>query len=505
MKKNLIALFLFPLLAFGYQPEVALGELFVDVQMERTFPDSKTFVDAVPICCPEDILRIYKSECPANLQTFLKRYFTLPKEPPPVESTGLTMREYLMSMWDQLQRSSLKACCEITTLLPLPRPYIVSGDRFREMYYWDSFFAMLGLSLSGRDQLMEGMLIDFAYLIDLYGFIPNGNRSYYLSRSQPPFFSLMVLLSDSPETYLSQLEKEYSFWMTQRYVLSTQLNQYSDACWTPRPESYREDICNASLYPEERRAAYYHNVRATAESGWDFSSRWLDEEGQFITTHLIEVDLNCLLYHQEALLADLYSARGCTEKAFYYRQQAERRRAAIQEYFWDDERQYFFDYDFVKGKRTPHFTLAGVFPLLFNLATEEQAESVARTLRERFLYPGGLVTTLVETDQQWDYPNGWPPLQWVAVCGLRNYGYLELASEIVRRWLKVNDFEFALTGQMLEKYNVVDPEKLPGEGEYPLQRGFGWTNGVALYFYEWTPNKKCYRMFEQREAESRSR
>lgn len=497
MKKFLVVLFLFPLLAFGYSPEVALGKLFVDVQMKRTFPDSKIFVDAIPICCPGEILSIYESERPCDLRAFVERYFIVPEEKPLAERTALTMRAYLLTMWDQLKRSSLDACCEMTTLLPLPFPYIVSGDRFREMYYWDSFFTMLGLSLSGRDELMEGMIADFAYLVDRYGFIPNGNRSYYLRRSQPPFFSLMIELSDSPKTYLSQLEKEYCFWMTRRYVPEANLNQYSDACWMPRPESYREDILNARVYPIEKLPEFYHNIRAAAESGWDFSSRWLDEKGEIITTHLLEVDLNCLLYHQETVLADLYSAQGCPEKAFYYRQQAERRKAAIQEYFWDEEKGYYFDFDIKKGERSPHFTLAGVFPLLFHLADEKQAERIAKTLEARFLFPGGLVTTLVESCQQCDYPNGWAPLQWAAVCGLKNYGYLELADEIVHRWLKVNELEFAITGQMLEKYNVVEPGNPAGGGEYPLQQGFGWTNGVALYFYAWRPDNKSYRIFEK--------
>lgn len=483
MKSLIYTLLFFPLIVWGYSPSCELGELFVDVQMESVFSDSKIFVDSNPKCNPHEILQIFKKKKPKDLKTFVETYFDVPKNIPPPPRTNLTMKEYINITWEHLERTSLEACEEITTLLPLPCPYIVPGERFQEMYYWDSFFTMLGLKLSGRDDLIESMLTDFVYLIDEYGFIPNGTRSYYLSRSQPPFFSLMILLSSSPQAYLCSLEKEYNFWMSKRFDPKTGLNYYSDECYTPRPEAYRVDVEFGKTFPPYQRPIYYHNIRATAESGWDFSTRWLDEKGVPQTIYLLPIDLNCLLYHQEKLLGQLYAERGREDKADFYQRQAYQRRCAIQKYFWNETKGFYFDYNYAKGKQTCHYTLAATFPLLFEIADKKQASSVAKILEECFLFKGGLVTTFINSGLQWDYPNGWAPLQWVSVRALNNYGHTRLADEIMHRWLQTNELEFELKGALYEKYDVVEPGKLPDMGEYPRQFGFGWTNGVALYFY----------------------
>lgn len=483
MKKKFLLLFLsFQSLLIGYCPEQELGPLFRSVQMENIFGDSKTFVDCDPKCCPNKILTFYFSQKPTDLKEFVDRYFQIPDSYKQPDLKGLPMQEYLMKAWDVLIRSSLSACHQITTLIPLPETYVVAGERFREMYYWDTYFSMLGLSLSDKCNLVEDILQNFIYLIDLYGFIPNGNRSYYLTRSQPPFFSLMARLSSCQARFLPYLEQEYGFWMRCRSSPGEILNHYSDAAFTPRPEGYREDVLAAKNIPEERRGEFYHNIRATAESGWDFSSRWLNESGKLSTTQILPVDLNCLLYHEELLLAELYAGIGCHEISAEFQERASRRKEAIQKKFWNEEKGFYFDYNFVEEKQTGHYTLAGIFPLLFQIATPSQAEKVMFVIKDKFLKPGGVVTTLVDSGQQWDFPNGWPPLQWATVEGLRHYGYAELADEIVNRWLYVNEMLYKKTGLMFEKYNVVDIEKTAGGGEYPLQAGFGWTNGIDLYF-----------------------
>ena len=157
---------------------------------------------------------------------------------------------------------------------------------------------------------------------------------------------------------------------------------------------------------------------------------------------------------------------------------AAKRAAAIQKYCWDEQRQFFYDYDFVRRENTSSETLAAVFPLYVGLANHKQAAAVAAKLERDFLRDGGLVTTLVSNDQQWDAPNGWAPLNYIAIKGLRRYGYIKLADTIKQRWLQTNQLVFERHHKFIEKYDVINPGELGGGGEYDLQDGFGWTNGV---------------------------
>jgi alpha,alpha-trehalase len=332
------------------------------------------------------------------------------------------------------------------------------------------------------------MIKNFAYLIDQFGFIPNGNRTYFLSRSQPPYFSLMLdLLNDfntsiKPIDFLSQLEKEYNFWMTNRSIVMPDgaiLNRYDDTDPTPRPESYIEDIELAEKSYQNPHELF-RNIRAACESGWDFSSRWLEKDhdlGSINTTNIIPVDLNCLLYFLETQLAKIHPTEGNS-----YLEKATNRKRAIEKYFWNEEQKFFCDFDLVKNLVRQNLSLAGVFPLYFNLANSVQAESVAKLLGSSFLKTGGLLTTTSESGQQWDAPNGWAPLQWIAFVGLKNYGFKKLADQIKTNWIKLNESTFYKSGKFTEKYNVASLDEETGGGEYPNQDGFGWTNGVYLSF-----------------------
>ena len=351
--------------------------------------------------------------------------------------------------------------------------------------------------------MIENMVNNFSWLIDKVGYIPNGNRTYYLGRSQPPFYSLMVkLLADIKgenvlPTYLSQLEKEYQFWMKGANKLSEKnntsyhtvmmadgeiVNRYWDENDSPRPESYREDVELAHQSKQDHKIIY-RNLRAGAESGWDFSSRWFRDENSFVsihTTDIIPVDLNCLLLHLEQTIADAYRLIENETSSAYYNSLAENRKAAIQKYCWNSEAGFYFDYDFSAGKQKESMTLAGTAPLFFKIATAQQAKEVAVIIKEKFLMAGGLVTSLITTGQQWDAPNGWAPLQWMSIIGLENYNHHELAADIAHRWVKLNTDVFKRTGKLMEKYNVVDTHLEAGGGEYSGQDGFGWTNGVLL-------------------------
>lgn len=485
----------------------ALSPLFEDVQSGGIFPDSKFFPDCTAISDPEVILDAYKQQkdLPGfDLRAFVTTHFNFPPEFQE-ENTGdiKPISDHLDQLWDTLQRQPGNiAGNPHSTLLPLPYPYIVPGGRFREIYYWDSYFTLLGLREAGKVTLIENMVDNFAWLLETYGHIPNGNRSYYLSRSQPPFFALMVnLLAEIKGEqillkYRLALEKEYQYWMDgeQRLEPGTQhrrlvcmpdgsmLNRYWDDQPAPRPEAYMEDEHTAA---ESSRPAseVYRDLRAAAESGWDFSSRWLADPQQLAsirTTALIPVDLNCLMYYLEKTLVHTYRLLPDHTPVEVYKDRARLRKAAIQQYCWNEQAGYYVDFDWENGKFNSSQTLAGVFPLFFQIADAQQAGSVASILESSFLKPGGLVTTQAHSGQQWDAPNGWAPLQWIAFTGLKQYGFQQLATTVRQNWVTLVERTYASTGKMMEKYHVEDLNTPGGGGEYPNQDGFGWTNGVYL-------------------------
>lgn len=487
-----------------YQPHEDLEELFHDVQMARIFPDSKTFVDCDPLRPASEILVSYREQKDAegfDLSAFVDKNFRTPEAKGADYTPDTTQSFYaiLTEKWDYLTRTPDEQ--EYGTLIPLPHQYVVPGGRFGEIYYWDSYFTMLGLQVSGRQDLIENMLDNFAYLIDTLGFIPNGNRTYFLSRSQPPFFAAMVnLLAESKGDtavlkYLPALEKEYAFWMrntdttsqvSERVVKMTDnelLNRYFDNSPEPRPESYREDVELAEGLNDEQKITLFTNLRAACESGWDFSTRWFAVAGDFksiVTTEILPVDLNSLLYNLEATIARLSTISGNEEQGEKFRVLAETRKELIQKYFWDEEKGYFVDYHWPSGTRRSFVTPAGMYPFYFGIGTQEQAKRAESAVRRTLLKPGGITTTNIISGQQWDAPNGWAPLQWMTIQGFRRYGNDRLADYISEHWLDLNQRVFNQTGKMMEKYNVLDLSLDAGGGEYPTQDGFGWTNGVAL-------------------------
>lgn len=496
-----------------YEPSRELGRLFHDVQLSGIFPDSKTFVDARALHPPAEILARYASERSApgfDLRAFVEREFEVPQ---PVggsfrSDTSRTMEEHINALWPVLTRAADTADAN-SSLIPLPNAYVVPGGRFREVYYWDSYFTMLGLVESGRTDLVRGMLDNFAHLVRTVGHIPNGNRTYYLSRSQPPFFAAMVGLyaqaTDTTEAlrYLTALETEHAFWMNgssgltpgqgHRRVVRLRdgsvLNRYWDDRTDPRPESYKPDYELGQTLPQSRREAFYRNIRASAESGWDFSSRWMRDSSDLRTletTDLVPVDLNSLLFHAERTIAALRLFRGQAgdrEVAARFNEAAANRRRALLAAAYDTAGGYFFDVRWQSGERvTDRPTAVAAYPLYFGLATPEQGRAVAARLEQEFLAPGGFLTTRIVSGQQWDAPNGWPPLVWLAGEAARRYGRADLADEARSRWLALNRQTYRATGKMMEKYDVSDLSRPAGGGEYPTQDGFGWANGVALAF-----------------------
>lgn len=488
-------------------PDEVLGELFWAIQERRIFEDGKTFVDLVPKSKMKQIKKEYileKNDPNFDLREFTNRHFyeMESKYKEYHSNSSHTVRQHIRELWNVLERRNRR---DRGSLIALPYKYIVPGGRFSEQYYWDSYFTMVGLAADKRWDMVEGMLKNCTYMIRKFGFIPTANRTYYLSRSHPPFFSYMVkvMARHGNRTltlleYLPYMLREYRFWISGRSALSddeeiaalrrvvrmpdgSYLARDYDNKTTPRPEMLGDDVETAKQAKIDNFNKLYLDLRAGAESGWDFSSRWFsdqDEIGSIHTTDIVAVDLNCLLYHLESMIAETYSLMYQPLLARKFNRLAEKRKNAIRKYLWSEEEQFFMDYDFRDGKQTNRVTLAGVFALFTKVATTAQARGVAERIERDFLKQGGLVTTLFNSGQQWDSPNGWAPLQWVAIQGLREYGYHELADKIKRAWVKTCVDVYESQGKLVEKYNVVNPDKLGGGGEYMLQDGFGWTNGV---------------------------
>ena len=477
--------------------EKELKELFVDLHHSGLFPDGKVLSDATFSLPPQQLLSKYRAEKALpdfDLATFFQEHFEMPARPVSNyhSDTDLPVQRHIEKLWPLLTRQP-QPTTAYTSRIPLPHPYVVPGGRFNEIYYWDSYFTMLGLQVSGQLDLIENMVDNFAFLIATYGFVPNGNRTYFLGRSQPPFFSLMVrLLAEERgpgklSQYRPALEQEYRFWMKEGERLVNLpngrfLNRYFDNHILPRTEMYLDDVELLEKRGESGEKLLL-DIRAACESGWDFSSRWCAAPMRLETIHttdLLPVDLNCLLWHLEQTLADISAMEQNQSQAAHYTHRAQKRKELIGEYFWNSDSGFFQDFDTITHTRTDSIHAAGLFPLFFNLATADQAERCAERVQQELLGAGGLLTTTINSGQQWDAPNGWAPLQWIAYRGLQNYGHHDLAATLRTRWVQLNQKVYQNTGKLMEKYNVVNPSLESGGGEYPNQDGFGWTNGVLL-------------------------
>ena len=490
-------------------PDKIYGDLFVEIQMQRIFPDGKTFVDCIPKRKPADIMYDYGMQKGPNfnLKKFVEENFVVPQSVTAnyKSDTSEDVVVHIKKLWPVLKRNPDKEV-EGSSLLPLPNPYIVPGGRFREVYYWDSYFTMLGLKESGEVKMIQDMVSNFAYLLDTYGHIPNGNRTYYLGRSQPPFFSCMVellagIMGDSIyQHFLPAMEKEYAFWMdgadklkagdVYRRIVRLKngdlLNRYWDDSMVPRQESWREDYLTTERSGRNKIEMYKH-LRAGAESGIDFSSRWFLDNKTITTiqtTDVLPVDLNSLMYHMEWTIAKAKLINGDEAGAKAYQEKAKQRSDLIDKYFWNKKKSFYTDYQFKTSVQLGNITPAGLYPFCFINEHPDYlsflGKKVATVLEAKLLKDGGFVTTEYNAGEQWDAPNGWAPLEWMMIWGLDRCGQKNLASLAAKRWIQLNIRVYKHTGKLMEKYNVTDITKEAGGGEYGGQDGFGWTNGVLL-------------------------
>lgn len=483
-------------------PAELYGPLLAAVQERAVLADGKTFVDAVPRRPVADIMADFATFAGDDeaLRCFVIANFELPtsERAAPLTSPTISLREHIRAMWPRLARAPADGSAD-SSVLPVRHRHVVPGGRFRELYYWDSFFTLLGLMRDGETALATGIVDIMTDLIEEHGHVPNGARTYYLGRSQPPLYYMMVArVGAAPlplaARRLAAMKREHAWWMrgaemlkpgTQRNRVAmladgSIVNRYWDPRDTPRDESWGEDIATA-LRSGRPLATVYRDLRAGAESGWDFSSRWCDGDtlATIRTTTIAPVDLNAILYGLERAIA-----AADDEDSNRFRAYADRRQATLRRHFWSVALGCYVDHDLAAGRQRENITAAALTPLLTGVASFDQAEATAAVVADLLLAPGGMRTTAVRSGQQWDLPNGWAPLQWIASAGLRRYGQTALSDEIVKRWLATVEAAFRQTGLIYEKYDIESGLRGQG-GEYAVQDGFGWTNGVTAEFLDW--------------------
>eukprot|EP00871_Galdieria_phlegrea_P003711 jgi/Galph1/4340/GphlegSOOS_G3018.1 len=449
-------------------------------------------------------------------------------------------RESLFSWIKELFRCWQSLCLEVKpevlqhpsrySLIPWKKPMIVAGGRFREFYYWDSYFIIKGLISCGLFSLAKNMVDNLVDMVFQYGFVPNGGRVYYLNRSQPPLLSDMVVSvveawEEDNQTLLSfmkraleALEREYQFFMKIVAVPNEQgiWNRYFVETTEPRPESFCSDTKVTQTLSKMQQAICFCGLASAAESGWDFSSRWLEDESSLntiVTQYIVPVCLNSILLRMEGNISLLYKkylglssmedVQTVQQRIDWFDKQRKLRAETLKNFLWDKDAVQWRDYDLRRQSFTQRkfqSAVSNYLPLWSNaiellVADWEQAQSLVEGFETSgLLQQGGVITTTFVSGQQWDSPNAWAPLQDMLIEGflaLERFapgcGAQRIASQIASRYIHVAYYGWRTTGYMYEKYNgLVSNGASGGGGEYEPQIGFGWSNGVALSLL-------CYR------------
>jgi alpha,alpha-trehalase len=404
-------------------------------------------------------------------------------------------------------------------LLYLPDPYVVPGGRFNEMYGWDSYFIQVGLLRDKEFAMAKNMADNFLYETRNYGKVLNANRTYYMSRSQPPFLTEMVLgvykkTHDRKylEDALPEIQKYYRVWATEPHLTpETGLARYWDMGEGPAPEvvSAERDGQGRTHYElvkeyfkthkitdydinqyfdratDQLTPLFYKGDRSMRESGFDPSNRFGPFNIDII--HYDPVCLNSLLYLTEMQTAEILDTLGRKDEGDTWRKKAQERGEKVNRLMWDEKDGLYYDYDFV-NKRVRHYPfLTTFYPMWAGFASKEQAARVLKNL-PLFEKVGGLQTSTYVSGNQWDSPFGWAPLQMIAVEGLRRYGYSDDAERISMKFLSLVRKEFLRQGYIVEKYDVVNGGSNVSAqihfGYSANQAGFGWTNAVFTELYD---------------------
>lgn len=505
------------------------GPLLHAIQTARLFNESKTFVDMPLMDTPENILKAFDG-LPQNytredLLNFVNKYFAESgsdmyliepkdwKDNPVFINKFKDMKlkewvDYLHSKWKLLLRVFNHTECgaECHSSLWVPNPFIVPGGRFREYYYWDSYFIVEGLILSEMYETVKGIIENYFYLLEKHNIIPNGGRVYYLNRSQPPLLTLMVQRyyeSTKDIEFLKKsipyLEKEYNFWMKNRKAnvddcYKAYLNQYNVNASEPRPESYMDDVLTSMKFTtNDEKSRLFKNLASGAESGWDFSSRWFENTNDITsikTSEIIPVDLNSIMFQVEMILSQFHNTLGNSLKKHIYFKKAKLRQKLMHNYLYNKDQCLWNDYHLDTKLKNSNIYMSNVLPLWAGITTfaeDGHIDCLMNSLLPFIDFDGGLPISLILSGQQWDFPDGWAPMQFFFVKALENLNNTKadlLARQITEKWIYNNYCTWKKTGYMFEKYNIKEVGNPGRGGEYVVQEGFGWTNGVALYFLE---------------------
>ena len=377
------------------------------------------------------------------------------------------------------------------TLIGLPFPYTIPciRDAFQELYYWDTYFACRGLAILGDNEQIFNNCENFMYELEQFGFIPNGSRTFYLDRSQPPFFGKLAELAcdlqphrpDFTRRMTASLVKELDFWNKKRKDESSGLYHYgSDASEKELLAFY--ECCTRRLgYPDKAddtlRKAASSEAMAEAESGWDFNPRF-----ERRCRNYAAVDLNALLLADLRILAKLYTRCGDFANAAAAEETFQREQERFNKIFFDSQRNCYADYDFVNQKFSPVLSAAGFFPIWCGVASADKAITALSVLKQKLEYPHGIAACEPSTAgkiYQWDFPTLWPPLQLIAMESFLKTGLFDDARRIAQKYIDTVRNNFDTTGDLWEKYNAVTG-KIDVAEEYQMPRMMGWTAGTFL-------------------------
>ncbi|KAI9292050.1 glycoside hydrolase [Neoconidiobolus thromboides FSU 785] len=573
------------------------GEILKQVQLHQVYPDGKTFVDMATKKPLQQVLSNYKSlgtnitkesllgflnenfhEAGYELvQSSLTDYKEMPLfltdiKDPILKSFGQKVHSYWTTLVRKIDLSKLCDGC-VSSYLKTSHPFVVPGGRFREFYYWDTYFALQGLLLGELYDTSKNIILNFLEFVDEYGFMPNGARIYFLNRSQPPLLIPMVYDYiektkdfDLLKRAINTLDKEYSYWLKyhsvevecgklkDQNIQNCYLTRYYVNNTKPRPESYREDYITVELsnknFTLKEKESLYADIATGAESGWDYSTRWLSNDfepnlnqtNEEILSHLktrevIPVDLNSIMYLNEKLLSKLHlmmfnltnqkdsnsNQKKCNQHLTLskkYLKASELRKQLMYNIFWNQKDFTFYDYNIVTKSTINKFSASNYWPYWTGALSDEILNNDFNLLNAfnkieeiSLKYPGGIPSTLVNSKLQWDLPNSWPPLEYVIIFGIKNHikllhdKHLLIKSEKLQRlnvdlsnkfvntvfcaWYQTGGSLKDLVmkdpnapadqeGHMFEKFNVTSIGRSGGGGEYQVQTGFGWTNGVLL-------------------------
>lgn len=409
---------------------------------------------------------------------YIKKFFVKSASYKTAEQKQIAKSQrYIEDYWAKLVRTHPE---DSGTLIGLPHSYIVpaadpnAAFQFEEQYYWDSYFTALGLTSPSYQPLVEGMLENLLYLLKRFGIIPNASRMYFTSRSQPPLLTSFIFL------VYDRYGKDKS-WLAERIAMAEA--EYNSVWMCQKHPQWHNVHKGLSRYYDIN---VLHDL-AEAESGWDMTTRFERK-----CLDYLPVDLNAFLYKYETDFARAALILGEERRAKTWQRAADRRKAVMDSCMWGNIRGFYFDYNYQKGSLSDIWSLAAFVPMWAGLVDDQQAKKLVSHI-DKFEKQGGLATTsrpLIDMSifgslkTQWAHPNGWAPLHYFVIEGLKRYGYHIDAERIAKKWLHTNAQWFDRHGVFLEKYNVVSPTKHPVEGVYPSQTGFGWTNAIFNYYAE---------------------